>query len=126
MELDMTTVEQRRYEESEEFDMVKTDRNIAKKYEEYKVYTEYEEFEEHEYEFHTDKFEEYEDEKVPKWTNHGDDLRDDGDRAVHEVGQDSNPLEVPRPLLRGGCNKEQFKSFTQQWSLYASLRRVQW
>jgi hypothetical protein len=103
-ELDMATVEERKYEESkeyEEFDMFHTDRNIVKGHISFKLE------------------ENMEDEEVPKWTSHGGDICDDGDRAAHDVGQDSNPLEVPRPLLGGGCNQEQFKSFTQQWSLYA-------
>ena len=68
----------------------------------------------------TVNFEEYEeDEEVQAWTRNEEDDRDGGDRAASDVGQNSDPPEVPRPLLRGGCNQEQFESFTQQWSLYA-------
>jgi hypothetical protein len=38
------------------------------------------------------------------------------------VEQDSGYQEVLRPLLRGGCSQEDFKTFTQQWSLYAGCR----
>jgi hypothetical protein len=74
LELDMAAVEERRYEESEEyeeFDMFHTDRDIVKGH-------------------ITFKFEE-----------------------------NKEDAEVPRPLLREGCNLEECKSFTQQWRLYA-------
>jgi hypothetical protein len=83
-ELDMATVEERRYEEPEE--------NIVKGHIAFKI-------------------------KENKEDEGG--VCDGGDRATHDVGQNSNPQEVPRPLLRGGCNQVEFKSFTQQWSLYA-------
>ena len=32
--------------------------------------------------------------------------------------EDYKLQEVPCPLLRGGCNQDEFLAFTQQWSLY--------
>jgi hypothetical protein len=93
LELDMATVQKRRYEESEEYeecDMFHTDRNI--------VYIPF-------------KFEENKDDEG--------DVRDGGDRTDHDIGEESNPQEVLRPLLQAGCSQEEFKSFAQQWSLYA-------
>ena len=91
LELDKAMVEERRYEE-------------------YEQYEEYEEFdvsrEETEDMFHTDRdivrghvtFKFEEDEEVPAWTSpitsqadsDGGDVRDRGDGAAHDVGQDSN------------------------------------
>jgi hypothetical protein len=99
LELDLATMEERRHKESEEsdeyeeFDMFHTDRNIVKGN-------------------ITFKFKE--DEEVPEWTSRGGDVRDGGDGAAHAVGQNSNLQEVTRQLLRGGCDQEEFQSFTQQ------------
>jgi hypothetical protein len=38
------------------------------------------------------------------------------------VEQDSGYQEVLCPLLRGGCSQDDFKTFTQKWSLYAECR----
>jgi hypothetical protein len=38
------------------------------------------------------------------------------------VEQDSGYQEVLLPLLRGGCSQDEFKIFTQKWSLYAGCR----
>ena len=38
------------------------------------------------------------------------------------VEQDSGYQEVLLPLLRGGCSQDDFKIFTQKWSLYAGCR----
>jgi hypothetical protein len=38
------------------------------------------------------------------------------------VEQDSGYQEVLCPLLRRGCSQDDFKTFTQQWSLYAGCR----
>jgi hypothetical protein len=69
MELDMATVEERRYKESEEheFDMFNTDRDFIKEH----FACEFEEHEdkEYEYEFHTDKFEENEFEEYKEFDN---------------------------------------------------------
>jgi hypothetical protein len=65
LELDMATMEERRYEESEkygEFDMFHTDRDIVKGHITYKF---------------------KEDEDVPAWTSHGGDIRDGGNGAAH-------------------------------------------
>jgi hypothetical protein len=65
---------------------------------------------------------------VPAWTSptsslaesDGGDVHDGGgDGAVHDFGPGSNLQEMPRPVLREECSKEEFQSFTQQWSLYA-------
>jgi hypothetical protein len=71
LELDMATVEERRYEEHEEFDMFHTDRDIVKR------------------------------------------------QINFQLEENKGDAEVPRPMLRDGCNLEEFKSFTQQWRLYA-------
>jgi hypothetical protein len=67
LELDMATVEERRYEEPEEnkeVDMFHTDRNIVKGHIAF-------------------KFEENKEDEG--------DVRDGGGRAAHDVGQNSNP-----------------------------------
>jgi DNA primase catalytic subunit len=60
-ELDMAKVEERKYEESEEFDIFHTDRNIVKRHISFK---------------HEDNME---DEEAPKRTSNGGDIRDDGE-----------------------------------------------
>jgi hypothetical protein len=53
----------------------------------------------------------------------GEEVRDGGgDEAVHDAGwswQGSYHKEMPRPVLRGGCSQEEFKSFKQHWNQYA-------
>jgi hypothetical protein len=129
----MAMVEERMYEEYEykeyeyeeyedkeykDFDMFNTDRDIVKGHTTFK-FEENEEDEEFDEEFNTDRDivkghitfnfkENEEDEEVPAWTRNGGDDRDGGDRAAHDVGQNSNTKEVPCPLLQGGCNQEEF------------------
>jgi hypothetical protein len=38
------------------------------------------------------------------------------------VEQDSGYQDVLCPTLRGGCSQDDFKTFTQKWSLYAGCR----
>jgi hypothetical protein len=33
--------------------------------------------------------------------------------------ENNGEVKVPRPMLRDGCNQDEFKSFTLQWRLYA-------
>ena len=75
-----------------------TDRGIAKEYEEFKEHREFDK------EFNTDR-------GVAK--RHIA-FQFKGDREDEEY----KLQEVLRPVLQGGCNLEEFKSFTQQWRLY--------
>ena len=87
MELNMDTVEKRKYEEVQE---------VAKVF--YNTTLEYKEIDK---EFDTDKghktFQSKEEREI----------------------EDYKLKEVPRPMLRDGCNLEEFKSFTLLWRLYA-------
>ena len=38
------------------------------------------------------------------------------------VEEDSGYQEMLCPMLRGGCSQDEFKTFTQKWSLYAGCR----
>jgi hypothetical protein len=67
--------------------------------------------------FHTDRNIVYIPFKIKENEEDEGDAYDGGDRAAHDVGQESNLREVPRLWLRGGCSQDEFQAFTQQWSL---------
>jgi hypothetical protein len=39
--------------------------------------------------------------------------------------ENNGEMYVPRPMLRDGCNQDEFRSFTLQWRLYVGVK-VRW
>jgi hypothetical protein len=137
MELDMATVEERKYDESrenkedKEFDMVfNMNRDIV---EGHTTTFEFKEDVEFAKVFYNTTFEvekNEEDEEFDKVFNMDRDIAkgrftyEEHEYEFHtdKFEQDSDNQEVPCPLLRGGCNQGEFKAFAQQWSLYAGCQ----
>ena len=95
----MAALEERKYGEVQEF--AKVFYNTTLEYEGYEEYMEHKEFDE---EF-----------------NHDRDIAKGHitfQFKVDREDEDYKLQEVQCPVLRGGCNQDEFQAFTQQWSLY--------
>jgi hypothetical protein len=129
MELDIAKMEERKYEKSEEYE---EDEDFAMVFN--ATTFEFEENEEFDEMFNTTTFESSENEEDKVVDMVFDRNRDiaEGHTTSFEFEeqgyhtdkfeQNSDRQEVQCPLLRGECTQEEFKAFTQQWSLYAGCQ----